>query len=158
VVADSPRISSDGSPSEETKTPTSARVAILVMWIMAGLLLANAALTVVALDALVDRATSASGVAQADARRTILIGLVPPVLLGVLLGLAAWGLARRHAWGRWIGLGAAMMLFALTLLTMLAAGGLLIVSLLLLLLSMAAATSLLSRTTAQWIPRLRSGS
>jgi hypothetical protein len=49
------------------------------------------------------------------------------------------------------------MLFALTLLTMLAAGGLLLVSLLLLLLSMAACLSLLSRSTAQWIPRLRGG-
>jgi hypothetical protein len=134
------------------------RVAVLVLWLMAGLLLANAALTVVVLPRLVDRATSSSDVSRAEAQRAILLGLAPLVLLGLILGLSAWGLARRHAWARWTGLGATIMLFALTLLTMLAAGGLLLVSLLLLLLSMAAATSLVSRTTAAWIPRLRGGS
>jgi hypothetical protein len=156
-MADTPSATGD-APPEDTKTPTAVRVAVLVMWIMGGLLLANAALTVVALDALVDRTTSATEVSRADAQSAILLGLVPLVLLGLILGLSAWGLARRHAWARWVGLGAAIMLFALTLLTMLAAGGLLLVSLLLLVLSMAAATSLLSRTTAAWIPRLRSGS
>jgi hypothetical protein len=49
------------------------------------------------------------------------------------------------------------MMLALTLLTMLAAGGLTLVSLLLLFLSMAASISLVSRTTAEWVPRLRRG-
>lgn len=157
-MADTPRASSVGAEPEHGKTPLSARVAVVVMWMMGGLLLAQSALTVVAIDAIVDRATAATDVSRADAQRTILLSLAPPALLGVILALSAWGLARRHPWARWTGLGAAVMLFALALLTMLAAGGLLLVSLLLLVLSMAAATSLLARTTAEWVPRLRGGS
>ena len=146
-----------GSSPEERKTPTAVRVAVLVMWIIGGLLLALSALRVVALDALVDGMTSSSDVSRAQAQRAVLLGLVPLVLLGLIVGLSAWGLSRRHAWARWTGLGATIMLFALALLTMLAAGGLLIDALVLLVLSMAASTSLLSRSTSEWIPRLRGG-
>jgi hypothetical protein len=155
-VASTPTPPADDAP-EVVRTPTAARVAILVLWIMAGLLLASAALTVVQLGALVDGVTRAGDMSRADAQNSILLAQIPLVVLGLVLGLAAWGLSRRHAWARWIGLGGAVMLFALTLLTMLAAGGLLLASLLLLLLSMAACISLLSRSTAQWIPRLRGG-
>jgi hypothetical protein len=153
-VAASPPQPTDGAP-EGTRAPTSVRVAVVVLWILAGLLLANTALTLVALNGLVDRATRMSTMSRAQAQQGILVSLIPLLLLGVILGLSAWGLGRRHAWARWTGLGAALMLFALTLLTMLAAGSLLLISLLLLVLSMAACTSLLSRSTAEWVPRLR---
>jgi hypothetical protein len=156
-VAASPPPAAD-EPPEGARTPTSVRVAVVALWIMAGLLLANAALTMVALNGLVDRAVRTGTVSRAQAQQGILLSLIPLVLLGLILGLSAWGLGRRHAWARWTGLGAAVMLFALTLLTMLAAGGLLLASLLLLVLSMAACTSLLSRSTAEWVPRLRGGS
>jgi hypothetical protein len=154
-VPDTPRAPSADVQPEEAKTPLSARVSVMEMWIMGGLVLAQTALTVVALDGIVDRATAATDVPRAEAQQTILISLIPPALLGVLLVLSAWGLGRRHPWARWTGLGASVMLFALALLTMLAAGGLLLVSLLLVVLSMAAATSLVARATPDLIPRLR---
>jgi hypothetical protein len=153
-VAAFPPQPTDESP-EGARPPTSVRVAVVGLWVMAGLLLANAAFTVVALGGLVDRATRVSTVSRAQAQQGILVSLIPLVLLGLILGLSAWGLGRRHAWARWTGLGAALMLFALTLLTMLAAGRLLLISLLLLVLSMAVCTSLLSRSTAEWVLRLR---
>jgi ABC-type Na+ efflux pump permease subunit len=152
-VAAPPPQPTDGAP-EGSRTPTTVRVAVVVLWILAGLLLANTALTLVALNGLVERATRVSTVSRAQAEQGILVSLIPLVLLGVILGLSAWGLGRRRAWARWTGLGAGLMLFALTLLTMLAAGSLLLISLLLLL-SMTACISLLSRSTAEWVPRLR---
>lgn len=141
---------------EVIRTPSSARFAIMLLWIMAGLLLASAALTVVQLDSLADRATRVSDIARADAQSSILVAQIPLVLLGLILGLSAWGLSRRHAWARWTALGATVMLFGLTLLTILA-GGVGLIALLLLLMAMAASTSLLTRATAEWIPRLRGG-
>jgi hypothetical protein len=156
-VAENPPASNDDATPEAVKTPTSARVAVLVMWVLAGLLLLNVALTVVALDSLVDQTTASRGVTRDEAQRAYLIGIIPAAVFGLLIGLSAWGLARRHAWARWVGLGAALMLFALTLLTALA-GAFNVFSLLLLVLAMVVCGSLLARTTADWIPRLRRGS
>jgi hypothetical protein len=156
-VADTPPASSDDIAPEEAKTPTAARVAVLSMWVLSGLLLLNAGLTVVALDSLVNQTTAARGMSRGQAQQAYLIGLIPTVVFGLIIGLSAWGLARRHAWARWTGLGAGMMLFALTLLSALA-GGFTIFSMLMLFLSMVTCGSLLSRTTTQWIPRLGSRS
>jgi hypothetical protein len=155
-VADTPRSSSDGIAPQEAKTPLAARIAVLTLWVLSGLLMLNAALTVVVLDSLVDQTTAASGVSRAEAQQAYLIGMIPTVVFGLILGLSAWGLARRHPWARWTGLGAALMLFALTLLGAVA-GAFTFFSVLLLILAMVTSGSLLSRTTAAWIPRLRSG-
>ena len=154
-MADSPPASAGAEP-ESVKTPLAARVAVLVLWLLAGLLLLQVALTLVALDSLVDQTTATQGVTRERAQQAYLIGLVPAGVMGLLAGLSAWGLARRHAWARWTGLGAALMLFALTLLAAMA-GGVNVFALAVLALSMAAATTLLARSTADWIPRLRSG-
>jgi MFS family permease len=142
------------SPADETpggsRTPTSVRVAITVLWVMCGLLL-----LVSALSWLANEQAKGNPATQGLATSQILLFLLPYLLLGLLTGVSAWGLGRRQAWARWTGLGAAVMLFALMLLGILAAGALALIPLLLLVLSMAAGTSLVSRSTAQWVPRLR---
>lgn len=137
--------------------PTSVRVAIIAMAVLAGLLLLNAALTFFGREAVVDRLVEANAdLSRDEARRTVLTVLVPYLVLGVLFALASWFLPRRQPWARWVGLAASTVLGVVTLFSALAAGGVTVISLLLVVLSVAAVTSLLARTTTDYVPRLRS--
>ena len=135
--------------------PTSVRVAVIVMSVLAGLLLLVTALNLYVLEQAVGRVASARGVAESEAERVVLLSLGPYLVFGLLFALAAWFLPRRHAWARWLALATAAMVGTLTLLSAFVAGGVTVLSLLLFVLSLAAITSLLSRTTSAWMPRLR---
>jgi hypothetical protein len=136
--------------------PTSVRVAIIAMAVLAVLLLSNAALTFFGREAVVDRLVEANAdLSRDDARRTVLIVLVPYLVLGVLFALASWFLPRRQPWARWTGLAASAVLGVVTLFSAVAAGGVTIISLLLVVLSVAAVTSLVARTTTDYVPSLR---
>jgi hypothetical protein len=146
----------EGSPAPPVM-PTSVRVAIIAMGVLAGLLLLNAALTFFGREAVVDRLVEANAdLSRDEARRTVLIVLVPYLVLGVLFALASWFLPRRQPWARWIGLAASTVLGVVTLFSAVAAGGVTVISLLLVVLSVAAVTSLLARTTTDYVPSLRS--
>jgi hypothetical protein len=139
--------------------PTSVRVAVIAMAVLAGLLLLNAALTWFGREGVVDAIVKAgTDVDRAEAMRFVVLWLVPYLILGVVLALSAWFLPRGRAWARWTGLAGSFLLGALILLSMLSSGGATIASLLLLVLSIAAVTSLLARSTGAWVPRLRSNS
>lgn len=135
--------------------PASVRVATIVTGVLAALLITNAALLGFGFDAAVDRVAREADVTTDAARQFVLTSLIPNVVLGLVLALSAWFLPRRQAWARWTGLAASGLLTLLTLLQMAAAGGITIASLLLLVLSIAAVTSLLARTTREWVPPLR---
>ena len=137
--------------------PTSVRVATIVMGVLAALLLSNAALLWYSYGAVVDRLVrEGKNVTRAEAEQFVTLSLVPYLVLGLILALAAWFLPRRQPWARWIGLAASGLLAVLNLLSILAGGGLTVASLLLLGLSAAAVTSLVARTTTAWVPSLRS--
>lgn len=136
--------------------PTSVRVAVIVMGVLAALLLTNAALLWFGYDAAVDRIVRESeDVTRAEAGEFVIVSLVPYLVIGLLLALAAWFLPRRQPWARWMGLAASGLLALFSLLSAVGLGGVTISLLLVLLLSVAAVTSLLARTTAAWVPRLR---
>jgi hypothetical protein len=135
--------------------PPSVRVAAIVMGVVAALLLTNAALLGFGFDAAVERVAREAEVSQDVARQFVLTQLIPNVVLGLVLALSAWFLPRRQPWARWTGLAASALLVLLTLFQMVAAGGITIASLLLLVLSVAAVTSLVARTTREWVPPLR---
>lgn len=137
--------------------PVSVRVATITMGILAALLLVNAGLLWYGFDVTVDRIVREStGVSAAEARRFVLLALIPYLLIGLLLALAAWFLPRRQPWARWLGLAASGLLALLTLSSIIASGAVTISSLLLFVLAAAAITSLLARTTGTWVPSLRS--
>jgi hypothetical protein len=136
--------------------PTSVRVAAITTGVLAALLLVNAGLLWYGFDVTVERiAREGNGITTAEARRFVLLALIPYLVIGVILALSAWYLPRRQTWARWIGLAASFVLALLTLFSMVAAGGITISSLLLFVLSAAAITSLLARTTGTWVPPLR---
>jgi hypothetical protein len=125
------------------------------MSLLAGLLLLSASFTWLGREAVIDRLLAGRpDLARADAARNILINTVMFFVIGLLLAVAAWSLPRRHAWARWVGLAVVSTLALLTLVTIVF-GGITIPSLLVLILSTAAITSLFSRTTGAWVPRLR---
>jgi uncharacterized membrane protein (DUF2068 family) len=137
--------------------PASVRVAVILMAVIAALLLLNAGLLWYGFDATVERIVrDGAGVTEAEARRFVTTALIPYLVIGLILAVAAWFLPRRQAWARWLGLAATVLLLLLTLFSMVAAGGITVGSLLLAVLSIAAATSLLARSTSTWVPGLRS--
>jgi hypothetical protein len=136
--------------------PASVRVAAITMGVLAALLLVNAGLLWYGFDVTVDRIVrEGNGITDAAARRFVLLALIPYLVIGLILALAAWFLPRRQPWARWIGLAASVVLALLTLFSMVAAGGITVSALLLFVLSAAAVTSLTARTTGVWVPRLR---
>jgi hypothetical protein len=146
-----------GGATPPSGMPASVRVATITMGVLAALLLLNAGLLWYGFGVTVVRIVrEGTGVTEADARRFVLLALVPYLLIGLVLALSAWFLPRRQPWARWTGLAATVVLALLTLFSILAAGGVSVSSLLLFVLSAAAVTSLVARTTGTWVPPLRS--
>ena len=135
--------------------PASVRVAAIAMGVLASLLLVRAAVLWYGYDTAVHEITVKSpDVTRAQAGQVVLVALIPSLVMGLILALAAWFLPRRQPWARWIGLGASTLLTLLTLFSV-AAGAITGASLLLLALSVAAMVSLLARPTSSWVPSLR---
>ena len=151
-MSSTPTPAQDAAPSP---MPTSVRVAVIVLSVLAGLLLLNAALTWLGREGVVDALVDAGEISRSDAGRLIILWMIPYVLLGAVMAVAAWFLPRRHPWARWLGLAAAVVLGLLTLFSALVSGGITLGSLLMLVLSVAGVTSLVARTTGAWIARLR---
>jgi hypothetical protein len=154
------RVPTDQSPAEGTSPrpsmPPSVRVAVTVMGMLAALLLTNAALLWYGYDAAVDRLVrEGEDISRSEASQFVVMSLVPYLVIGLVLALAAWFLPRRQPWARWMGLAASSLLALLSLLSAVGLGGVTISLLLVLVLSVAAVTSLLARTTGTWVPRLR---
>lgn len=136
--------------------PTSARVAVVAMGVLAALLLLNSVLLWIGFDSAVDRIVrDVEGVTRDEARTFVIFSLVPYLVLGVVLAASALFLPRRQPWARWVGVAATALLTMLSLVSVLAVGGITIASLLLVVLSIAALTSLMVRPTREWVPPLR---
>src|SRR5690349_3563847 len=128
--------------------PASVRVAAIAMGVLAALLLTYAGLLWYSFDDTVKQiADAAKGITEDAARRFVLTLLIPSLLLGVLLALAAWFLPRRQAWARWIGLAASGLLALLMLFSMVTGAGIAVLPLVLFVLAAVAVRSLLLRST-----------
>jgi len=136
--------------------PTSVRVAAISMGVLAALLLTYAGLLWYTFDDSVRQiADAAKGITEDAARRFILTLLIPCLLIGILLALAAWFLPRRHAWARWLGLASSSLLALLMVFSTVAGSGVSFLPLLLFVLAAIAVRSLLLGTTGAWVPSLR---
>src|SRR4051794_16046041 len=133
--------------------PVSVRVAVIVMGVLAALLLTNAALLWYSYGDAVDRLVrEGNGVSRSEAGQFVLMSLVPYLLLGLMLALAAWFLPRRHAWARWTGLGASALLAVISLLSAVGLGGVTIATLGVVVLSGGAVTGLRARPPGAGAP------
>jgi len=137
--------------------PTSVRVATIAMAILAALFLTYGALLWYGFDtALANTVGDGSTITRDQAEQFLRTSVIVFLVLGVVLALSAWFLPRRQPWARWLGVAVSAVLIMLSLFTILSAGGIPIYTLLVLVLALATITSLLSRTTGAYIPRLRS--
>jgi hypothetical protein len=153
------RVPTSQPPVEGTSArpsmPPSVRVAVIVMGVLAALLLTNAALLWYAYDDAVARLVrEGEDISRSEASQFVLMSLVPYLVVGLALALAAWFLPRRQPWARWVGLAASALLALLSLMSAMSIGGVTLPLLLVLVLSVAAVTSLLARTTGTWVPKL----
>jgi hypothetical protein len=135
--------------------PTSVRVAVIVMAVLAGLLLLYVGLLWIGREGVIDRLVEDGAIEREDGVRYMVSQLTPFAVLGVLLAVSAVFLARRRTWARWMGLTAVVIIGLLTLASVLMGGIVSILTLLLAVLSMAGISSLLARTTKAWLPPLR---
>lgn len=142
-----------GDSAPTPALPASARVAVVVMAVLAVLLLANAALLWFGFDAVVDRIVDEDGdVTREEVEgQVVFLSLLPNLLLGAVLAAAAVFLPRRRTWALWAGVAATGLLVLFTLFFAVLAGGITVTSLLLLVLSVAGVTSLVARTTRDWV-------
>ena len=141
----------EGPASGEGTTrpmPTSARVAVVVMGVLAAMMLLYAAITWLGRDGLAEVVRRArpdladrGGALRARQR-------APHLVVGLALTVSAWFLPQRRPWARWTGLAASCLLAGLMLLGMASIGGVTAISLLVLVLAVAAVTSLLARPTS----------
>lgn len=139
--------------------PTSARVAVALMGTLAALLLLYSAITWLGREGLAQAVARARPELSADdAARFVLVTALPYFILGVMLAISALFLPRRRAWARWTGLGSAVLLAGMMLLSMAAVGGITPISLFVVILAVAVITSLAARPTVAWVPWLHRGS
>lgn len=130
--------------------PTSARVAVVVLALLAVLLLVGAALNAIGREVVLDRFEE-QGQDRAAAGRTLLLFTTAYAALGVGALLAAVSLPRRRPWARVLGVLVTSLLVVLTLVPTLLTGGVAPTSLLVLVLATAGLTSLLARPTREWL-------
>ena len=132
--------------------PASARVAVVVMGVLAAMLLLYAAITWLGRDGLAEAVARARpDLSQDEAARYVLVSALPYLVVGLVLAVSAWFLPQRRPWARWTGLAASFLLAGLMLLGMASIGGVTAISLLVLVLAVAAVTSLLARPTSDWV-------
>ena len=145
-----------GDAAPHPPMPTSVRVAVIAMGVLAALMLVNAGLTWYAFDSFADAIVEGSDVERDQAETALRQNMVVYGLLGLLIALSAWFLPRRQPWARWVGLATSAALALLTIFSILVAGGVTVFSLLIAVLSVAAVTSLMARTTRDYVPGLGS--
>ena len=132
--------------------PTSVRVAVALMAMLAALLLLYAAVTWLGRDGLAEVVRRARpDLSPAEAVRYVLVNALPHLVVGLAFTVSAWFLPQRRPWARWTGLAASSLLAGLMLLGMASIGGVTAISLLVLVLAVAAVTSLLARPTGDWV-------
>src|SRR4051812_22821901 len=122
VICHAGRVPTSQPPVEGTSArpsmPPSVRVAVIVMGVLAALLLTNAALLWYAYDDAVARLVrEGENISRSEASQFVLMSLVPYLVVGLALALAAWFLPRRQPWARWVGLAASALLVLLSLMS-----------------------------------------
>jgi hypothetical protein len=134
--------------------PTSVRVAVTAMSLLAGLLLLSVAVSLYLFESLSSKLAETANISVDEAQSRLLVTVLPYLVFGLLFAISAWFLARRHAWARWIGLTCASVVAMLHVLAAISGAGIALGSLLQVVLALTVITSLLSKRTAAWVPRL----
>jgi len=136
--------------------PTPAKVAVILLGFLAALLLVNAVLGFLGLNAILDDFAAAASEREVDfdraAASTQLTTLfITGSIVGLACAAAAILLARRNKIGRLLGIGCAAIQLSLGLLNAISVGGLLNYTLLLIVLTTAILVMLFRGQTVEWL-------
>lgn len=143
-------------PPPTDRMPTSPKVAAILLAALAALLLINAVLSFAGRETILATiAESARDRGESVDQAALSTQLSLSIARDAVLGVAAAGsvvlLARRRAAGRWLGIGCAVLLLALAVLTVIGVGGIPIYSLLLVVMTAAIVVMLLRSQTVDWL-------
>jgi hypothetical protein len=130
--------------------PTPTRVAVVLLALLAVLLLANAVLTWLAQETIIDQIV-ATGAERDAAAQSVLLFMLAYAVIGLTGLLSAIFLPKRRRWARQTGLLATSLLMVMTLISVLTGGGISPIGLLVLVAATAGFTSLLSGQTKEWV-------
>lgn len=151
-----PDISKGSSPAPVDRMPTPAKVAAILLGLLAALLLVNAALGFLGLTGILDEFAEVAREREvAFDRAAASTQLTTLFTAGAVIGVASAAssvlLARRNKIGRLLGIGCAAIQLSLGLLSALSVGGLLNYTLLLIVLTTAILVMLFRRQTVDWL-------
>jgi hypothetical protein len=141
---------SEPAPVPKQSMPTPTRVAVILLALLAVLLLANAVLTWVAQETIIDQIVE-TGVERDAAAQSVLLFMIIYAVVGVTGLVTAIFLPKRRRWARQTGLLTTSLLIVMTLISVLTGGGISPIGLLVLVAAVAGFTSLLSRQTKEWV-------
>ena len=108
--------------------PTSVRVAVIAMSLLAGLLLLSVAVSLYLFTSLAKTLAEKADISVDDAQSRLLVTVLPYLVFGLLFAISAWFLARRHAWARWIGLTCASVVAMLHVLAAISGAGIVLLA------------------------------
>ena len=145
---------SESVPVQKQPMPTATRVAVILLALLAVLLLANAVLTWLAQETIIDQVVAA-GADRDAAARSVLLFMLAYAVIGVAGLLAAVFLPKRRRWARQIGLLTTSLLVVMTLFSVVTGGVISPIGLLVLVAAIAGFSSLLSRQTKDWMRGVR---
>ena len=130
--------------------PTPTRVAVILLALLAVLLLANAVLTWLAQETIIDQIVEL-GVERDTAAQQVLLFMIAYAVVGIAGLLAAVFLPRRRRWARQTGVLTTSLLIVMTLISVVTGGGISPIGLLVLVAAVAGFTSLMSGQTKEWV-------
>jgi len=141
---------SEPAPVQKQPLPTPTRVAVILLALLGVLLLANAVLTWLAQETIVDQII-ATGVDPDAAAQSVLLFMIAYAVIGVTSLLAAIFLPKRRGWARQLGVMTTSLLVVMTLISVVTGGGISPIGLFVLVAAVAGLTSTLSRQTRDWV-------
>jgi hypothetical protein len=141
---------SEPAPVEKTPMPTATRVAVILLALLAVLLLANAVLTWLAQETIIDQIVE-TGVERDAAAQSVLLFMIAYAVIGLTGLMSAVFLPKRRRWARQTGLLTTSILILMTFISVVTGGGISPIGLLVLVAAVAGLTSLLSRQTKDWL-------
>ena len=137
-------------PVQKQPMPTATRVAVILLALLAVLLLANAVLTWLAQETIIDQIVEL-GVDRDAAAQQVLLFMLAYAVIGLTGLVSAIFLPKRRRWARQTGLLTTSLLIVMTLISVVTGGGISPIGLLVLVAATAGLTSLLSRQTKEWV-------
>jgi hypothetical protein len=141
---------SESSPVGKQPMPTATRVAVILLALLAVLLLANALLTWVGQELIIDQIVE-TGVDRDAAAQSVLLFMIAYAVIGVTSLLASIFLPRRRAWARQVGVLTTSLLMVMTIFSIATGGTISPIGLLVLVAAVGGLTSLVSRQTKDWV-------